>query len=208
MFMARSSSSDKWLKEHFDDMWVKKARDAGYRSRAAFKLLEIHQKDKLIKPGMAVVDLGAAPGGWSQIATRLVKPGGSVVASDILEMDPIDDVRFIQGDFTEESCFNQIMDALGGRPADLVISDMAPNLSGMNDIDQPRAMHLIDLAADFAEQALRPGGSLLMKVFQGEGFNELLQRLRQDYAVLLNRKPEASRARSREVYLLARDKKA
>ena len=185
--MARSSSSDKWLKEHFDDMWVKKARDAGYRSRAAFKLLEIHQKDKLIKPGMAVVDLGAAPGGWSQIATRLVKPGG---------------------DFTEESCFNQIMDALGGRPADLVISDMAPNLSGMNDIDQPRAMHLIDLAVDFAEQALRPGGSLLMKVFQGEGFNELLQRLRQDYAVLLNRKPEASRARSREVYLLARDKKA
>ena len=205
--MARSSSSDKWLKEHFDDQWVKKARDAGYRSRASFKLLEIHQKDKLFKPGMAVVDLGSAPGGWSQVAARLVKPGGSVVASDILDMEPVDDVHFICGDFTEETCFNQIMAALGGKPVDLVISDMAPNLSGMNDIDQPRAMHLIDLAVDFADQALRPGGSLLMKVFQGEGFNELLQRLRRDYAVVLTRKPEASRPRSREVYLLARERK-
>ena len=205
--MARSNSSDKWLKEHFDDQWVKKARDAGYRSRASFKLLEIHQKDKLFKPGMAVVDLGSAPGGWSQIAAKLVKPGGSVVASDILDMEPIDDVHFIRGDFTDEACFSQIMAAVGGKPVDLVISDMAPNLSGMNDIDQPRAMHLIDLATDFADQALRPGGSLLMKVFQGEGFNELLQRLRRDYAVVLTRKPEASRARSREVYLLARDKK-
>jgi 23S rRNA (uridine2552-2'-O)-methyltransferase len=205
--MARSNSSDKWLKEHFDDQWVKKARDAGYRSRASFKLLEIHQKDKLFKPGMAVVDLGSAPGGWSQIAAKLVKPGGSVVASDILDMEPIDDVHFIRGDFTDEACFSQIMAAVGGKPVDLVISDMAPNLSGMNDIDQPRAMHLIDLAMDFADQALRPGGSLLMKVFQGEGFNELLQQLRRDYAVVLTRKPEASRARSREVYLLARDKK-
>lgn len=206
--MAKSSSSKHWLKEHFDDVWVKRAREEGYRSRASFKLLEIQKKDKLLKPGMAVVDLGSAPGGWSQIASTLVKPGGKVVASDILEMEPVPDVHFIQGDFTEESCFNEILQALDGKPVDLVISDMAPNLSGMNDIDQPRAMHLIDLAVDFAEQTLRPGGDLLMKVFQGEGFNELIQTLRASYATVLSRKPEASRPRSREVYLLARDKKA
>lgn len=205
--MAKSSSSNNWLKEHHDDPWVKRAREEGYRSRASFKLLEIHKKDKLFKPGMTVVDLGSAPGGWSQIATKLVRPGGKVVASDILEMEPVSDVHFIQGDFTEEECFNQILAALEEKPVDLVISDMAPNLSGMNDIDQPRAMHLIDLAVDFAEQTLRPGGSLLMKVFQGEGFNELLQRLKQDYVTVLSRKPEASRARSREIYLLARDKR-
>jgi 23S rRNA (uridine2552-2'-O)-methyltransferase len=206
--MAKSSSSKGWLKEHFDDVWVKRAREEGYRSRAAFKLLEIHKKDKLLKPGMIVVDLGSAPGGWSQIAGKLVKPGGKVVASDILEMEEVPDVHFIQGDFTEEACFNQILAALNGNRVDLVISDMAPNLSGMNDIDQPRAMHLIDLAVDFAEQTLRPGGDLLMKVFQGEGFNELLQTLKGSYTTVLSRKPEASRPRSREVYLLARDKRA
>jgi 23S rRNA (uridine2552-2'-O)-methyltransferase len=200
--MAKSSSSNNWLKEHFDDQWVKRARDEGYRSRASFKLLEIHKKDKLLKPGMRVVDLGSAPGGWSQIASKLVKPGGKVVASDILEMEPVAEVDFILGDFTEEACFNQILAALDNQPVDLVISDMAPNLSGMNDIDQPRAMHLVDLAVEFAEQTLQPGGSLLMKVFQGEGFNSLLQRLKQDYAAVLSRKPEASRQRSREVYLL------
>jgi 23S rRNA (uridine2552-2'-O)-methyltransferase len=205
--MAKSSSSKQWLQEHFDDQWVKKARDAGYRSRASFKLLEIHQKDKLLKPGMIVVDLGCAPGGWAQIASRLVKPGGRVVASDILEMEPVDGVHFIQGDFTEEACFNQILEALEGKPVDLVISDMAPNLSGMNDIDQPKAMYLVDLAVDFAGKTLREGGVLLMKVFQGEGFNELLQRLRQEYGSVASRKPEASRARSREVYLLAKGKK-
>jgi 23S rRNA (uridine2552-2'-O)-methyltransferase len=205
--MAKSSSSKHWLKEHFDDPWVKKAKDAGYRSRASFKLLEIQQKDKLLKPGMIVVDLGSAPGGWSQIAVGLVKPAGKVIASDILEMEEVPDVDFIQGDFTEEVCFQQILTAVGGKPVDLVISDMAPNLSGMNDIDQPRSMHLIDLAVDFAEQTLRPGGSLLMKVFQGEGFNELLVTLKASYATVLTRKPEASRARSRELYLLARDKR-
>ena len=205
--MAKSSSSKQWLQEHFDDQWVKKARDAGYRSRASFKLLEIHQKDKLLKPGMIVVDLGCAPGGWAQIASRLVKPGGRVVASDILEMESVDGVHFIQGDFTEEACFNQILEALEGKPVDLVISDMAPNLSGMNDIDQPKAMYLVDLAVDFAGRTLREGGVLLMKVFQGEGFNELLQRLRQEYGSVASRKPEASRARSREVYLLAKGKK-
>lgn len=205
--MAKSSSSNNWLKEHFDDQWVKRAREEGYRSRASFKLLEIHKKDKLFKSGMTVVDLGSAPGGWSQIASKLVKPGGTVVASDILEMEPVADVHFIQGDFTEEDCYNQILAVLDNKPVDLVISDMAPNLSGMNDIDQPRAMHLIDLAVDFADQTLRPGGSLLMKVFQGEGFNELLQRLKQGYTTVLSRKPEASRPRSREIYLLARDKR-
>jgi 23S rRNA (uridine2552-2'-O)-methyltransferase len=206
--MAKSSSSKHWLKEHFDDPWVKKAKDAGYRSRASFKLLEIQQKDKLLKPGMIVVDLGSAPGGWSQIAVNLVKPSGKVIASDILEMEEVSDVHFIQGDFTEEMCFQQILTAVGGKPVDLVISDMAPNLSGMNDIDQPKSMHLIDLAVDFAEQTLRPGGSLLMKVFQGEGFSELLLTLKNSYGAVLTRKPEASRSRSRELYLLARDKRA
>jgi len=205
--MAKSSSSKQWLQEHFDDQWVKKARDAGYRSRASFKLLEIHQKDKLLKPGMTVVDLGSAPGGWAQIASRLVKPGGKVVASDILDMEPVEGVHFIQGDFTEEECFNQILAVLEGKPVDLVISDMAPNLSGMNDIDQPKAMYLVDLAVDFADRTLREGGVLLMKVFQGEGFNELLQRLRQEYESVASRKPVASRARSREVYLLAKGKR-
>jgi 23S rRNA (uridine2552-2'-O)-methyltransferase len=200
-----SKTSKGWLKEHFDDIWVKKAQDAGYRSRAAFKLLEINQKDRLLKAGTVVVDLGAAPGGWSQIAVPLVKPGGFVLASDILDMDPIIGVEFIKGDFTEEAVFEQILQALGGRPVDLVMSDMAPNMSGMNDIDQPRAMYLIELTVDFAARTLRPGGSLLMKVFQGEGFNELLQDLKRRFGTVVNRKPEASRARSREVYVLAKD---
>ncbi len=205
--MAKTPSSKQWLKEHFDDIWVRKAQEDGYRSRAAYKLLEINQKDRLLKPGTVVVDLGAAPGGWSQIAERLVKPNGLVLASDILDMEAVGGVDFIKGDFTEEACFKEILGALGGRPVDLVMSDMAPNMSGMNDIDQPRAMYLVELAVDFAEQTLRPGGSLLMKVFQGEGFTELLQDLRRKFAVVVNRKPEASRSRSREVYVLAKDKR-
>ena len=205
--MARSSSSDGWLKEHFDDQWVKKAREEGYRSRACYKLLEINDKDKLLKSGQLVVDLGSAPGGWSQVAAKLVKPLGKVVASDILEMEPVEGVHFICGDFTDDAVFEQIVGALGGKAADLVISDMAPNLSGMNDIDQPRAMYLVDLAVDFADKTLKKGGSLLMKVFQGEGYNELMQRLRSEYATVVTRKPEASRARSREMYLLAKGKK-
>lgn len=205
--MARSSSSDGWLKEHFDDQWVKKAREEGYRSRACYKLLEINDKDKLLKSGQLVVDLGSAPGGWSQVAAKLVKPLGKVVASDILEMEPVEGVHFICGDFTDDAVFELIVAALGGKAADLVISDMAPNLSGMNDIDQPRAMYLVDLAVDFADKTLKKGGSLLMKVFQGEGYNELMQRLRSEYATVVTRKPEASRARSREMYLLAKGKK-
>jgi 23S rRNA (uridine2552-2'-O)-methyltransferase len=203
--MSKSGSSKQWLKEHFDDMWVRKAQEEGYRSRAVYKLIEINQKDRLIKPGMVVVDLGAAPGGWSQVAERLVKPGGMVLASDILDMEPVGGVDFIKGDFTEESVFTEILTALGGRPVDLVMSDMAPNMSGMSDIDQPKAMYLIELAVDFAVQTLRPGGSLVMKVFQGEGFTELLQDLKRKFAVVVNRKPEASRSRSREVYVLAKD---
>ena len=202
--MSRSSSSKHWLKEHFDDPWVRKARADGYRSRAAYKLLELQQKDTLLKPGQVVVDLGAAPGGWSQVAVRLVGASGLVLASDILAMDAVPGAQFIQGDFTEEDCFNAILTALGGRAVDLVISDMAPNMSGMNDIDQPRAMHLVELAQDFALHTLRPGGALLMKVFQGEGFQALQQSLKQQFDTVLNRKPEASRSRSREVYVLAR----
>jgi len=183
-----SSSSKQWLKEHFDDVWVQRAREDGYRSRASYKLLEIQKKDHLIKPGMMVVDLGSAPGGWSQVAAKLVWPKGLVIASDLLE----------------DACFQQIITLLEGKEVDLVISDMAPNMSGMNDIDQPRGMYLVELAVDFAALTLRPGGSLLMKVFQGEGFSELLQKLKRNYDVVINRKPEASRSRSREVYVLAK----
>ena len=202
--MAKTSSSKQWLKEHFDDSCVRRAREDGYRSRASYKLLEIQQKDNLLRPGMVVVDLGSAPGGWSQVAAKLVLPKGLVLASDILEMDPVDGVTFVQGDFTESACFVQILDLLEGKGVDLVISDMAPNMSGMNDIDQPRAMYLVELAVDFASQTLKPGGALLMKVFQGEGFTELLQLLKRNFSAVVNRKPEASRSRSREVYILAK----
>ena len=202
--MAKTSSSKQWLREHFDDVWVRRAREDGYRSRASYKLLEIQQKDNLLRPGMVVVDLGSAPGGWSQVAAKLVLPKGLVLASDILEMEPVEGVSFVQGDFTESACFEQILGLLEGKGVDLVISDMAPNMSGMSDIDQPRAMYLVELAVDFASQTLKPGGALLMKVFQGEGFTELLQVLKRNYSTVVNRKPEASRSRSREVYILAK----
>jgi 23S rRNA (uridine2552-2'-O)-methyltransferase len=203
--MAKTSGSSKqWLKEHFDDVWVRRAREDGYRSRASYKLLEIQQKDNLLRPGMVVVDLGSAPGGWSQVAAKLVLPKGLVLASDILEMESVDGVTFVQGDFTESACFEQILGLLEGKGVDLVISDMAPNMSGMNDIDQPRAMYLVELAVDFASQTLKPGGALLMKVFQGEGFTELLHLLKRNFSAVVNRKPEASRSRSREVYILAK----
>jgi 23S rRNA (uridine2552-2'-O)-methyltransferase len=202
--MAKTSSSKQWLKEHFDDAWVRRAREDGYRSRASYKLLEIQQKDNLLRPGMVVVDLGSAPGGWSQVAAKLVLPRGLVLASDILEMEAVIGVTFVQGDFTESACFEQILGLLEGKGVDLVISDMAPNMSGMNDIDQPRAMYLVELAVDFASQTLKPGGALLMKVFQGEGFSELLQQLKRNFSAVVSRKPEASRSRSREVYIVAK----
>jgi len=204
----KSKSSQSWLKEHREDVYVRQSKADGYRSRAAYKLLELNKKDKLFRKGMTVVDLGAAPGGWSQIAVKLVQPGGKVIATDILNMESIPGVDFIQGDFTESSCLDELLQCLGDREVDLVISDMAPNISGMSAIDQPRAMHLIDLAVDFAETKLCKGGSLLMKVFQGEGFETLLKQLRADYQSVLSRKPNASRARSKEIYLLASGKKA
>ncbi len=204
--MARKKSSSKsWLKEHFRDPYVQQAQRDGYRSRACYKLLELQQKDKLIKPGMTVIDLGSAPGGWSQVAAKLVGRKGRVIASDILPMDSLEDVEFIQGDFTEEAVFEHIMAATGDQPVDLVISDLAPNMSGMSAVDQPRSMYLVELALDLARQVLRPGGAFICKVFHGEGFDELLRDARRSFGKVLTRKPAASRARSREVYLVARD---
>lgn len=202
--MARSKTSAAWLKEHVDDVWVQKAQKDGYRSRATYKLAEIDDKDRLLRPGMTVIDLGSAPGGWSQLLSERLGGRGTILASDILPMDAIPDVQFIQGDFTEEDVLQQLLDAMGDRQADLVISDMAPNLSGMNAIDQPKAMYLVELALDLAEQVLRPGGDFLAKVFQGEGYEDYLKLLRSRFDKVLTRKPEASRARSREVYLLGR----
>nr|WP_244272304.1 23S rRNA (uridine(2552)-2'-O)-methyltransferase RlmE [Halomonas aestuarii] len=191
------------MKEHFDDQFVQQRWQDGYRSRASYKLLALDEKDRLLRPGMTVIDLGAAPGGWSQVAAEKVGSDGLVIASDILEMDALADVEFIQGDFTEEAVLEAILDTLGDRPVDLVMSDMAPNMSGMAAIDQPQAMYLVELALDLARQTLSPGGTFLAKVFQGEGFDEFLKELRGSFKRVVTRKPEASRARSREVYLLA-----
>jgi 23S rRNA (uridine2552-2'-O)-methyltransferase len=201
--VARSKSSGRWLKEHFDDPYVKQSQRDGYRSRASYKLLEMSKKDKLIRPGMIVVDLGAAPGGWTQVAMQLVGDDGTVVASDILAMDPIAGVTFIEGDFTEQSVYDEIIMALNGRKADLVISDMAPNMSGNPAIDQPKSMYLVELALDMSRHILKPGGSFLAKVFQGEGFDDLLRETRSSFVKVQSRKPGASRSRSREVYQLA-----
>lgn len=198
-----SKTSKGWLKEHFDDRFVQQRWQDGYRSRASYKLLALDEKDQLLRRGMTVIDLGAAPGGWSQIAAEKVGSEGLVIASDILEMDALADVDFIQGDFTEESVLEAILATLGERPVDLVMSDMAPNMSGMAAIDQPQAMYLVELALDLARQTLSPGGTFLAKVFQGEGFDAFLKALRDSFTRVVTRKPEASRARSREVYLLA-----
>lgn len=202
--MARSKTSAAWMKEHVDDVWVQKAQKDGYRSRAIYKLAEMDDKDQLIRPGMTVIDLGSAPGGWSQLLSERLGGKGKILASDILPMDAIPDVQFIQGDFTEDEVLQQLLDTMQGKQADLVISDMAPNLSGMNAIDQPRAMYLVELALDLAEQVLKPGGDFLAKVFQGEGYEDYLKLLRSRFTRVVTRKPEASRARSREVYLLAK----
>ncbi|GAA3588683.1 23S rRNA (uridine(2552)-2'-O)-methyltransferase RlmE [Marinobacter xestospongiae] len=198
--MARSKSSGRWLKEHFDDVWVKKSQADGYRSRASYKLVELDQKDQLFRPGQLVVDLGAAPGGWSQVAMERVGDQGTVIASDILAMDPIAGVTFVQGDFTEQSVFDELMSTLGGRRADVVISDMAPNMSGMAAVDIPSAMGLVELALDMASQVLKPNGVFVAKVFQGEGFDQLLQDMRGSFKTVVSRKPDSSRARSREIY--------
>lgn len=202
--VARSKTSAAWLKEHVDDVWVKKAQKDGYRSRATYKLAEIDDKDRLFRPGMTVIDLGSAPGGWSQLLSEKLGSRGKIIASDILPMDAVPDVEFIQGDFTDDEILEALLKAMQGKRADLVISDMAPNLSGMSAIDQPKAMYLVELALDLAEQVLKPGGDLLAKVFQGEGYEDYLKLLRSCFTKVLTRKPTASRARSREVYLLAR----
>lgn len=197
-----SKSSKDWMREHLEDSYVQKAQKDGYRSRAAYKLLEVNQKDKLFKTGMTVVDLGSAPGSWSQIAAQLVGANGMVLASDILPMDALPNVHFIQGDFREDEVFNKLLATLNGRPVDLVISDMAPNIGG-NASDQPRAMYLCELALDFALRVLKPNGQFLVKVFQGEGYEEYRKVIMDNFTGLKSRKPEASRARSREMYLLA-----
>lgn len=202
--MARSKSSQNWLREHFNDPFVKQAQKDGYRSRASYKLLEIQEKDKLIRPGMAVIDLGAAPGGWSQVTSRLIGGQGRLIASDILDMDAIPDVAFIKGDFTDDTVLAQILQAVGDSQVDLVISDMAPNMSGLSAVDMPKAMFLCELALDLAGRVLRPGGDFLIKIFQGEGFDAYLKTVRQMFEKVQMRKPSSSRDRSREQYLLAR----
>ncbi len=201
--MARSKSSGRWLKEHFDDPYVQKAQAEGRRSRASFKLEEVQARDHLIREGHVVVDLGAAPGGWTELVSQWTGPQGRVFALDILPMDSIADVDILLGDFTEALVLDALMTRLDGRGVDVVLSDMAPNLSGNKSVDQPRAMYLCELALDFAKTTLVPGGSFFIKVFHGEGFDEFLQELRANFQVVKTRKPEASRARSRETYLLA-----
>ena len=202
--MARSKTSKKWLAEHFDDPYVKKAQQEGWRSRAIYKLIEIDERDKLLKPGMTVVDLGAAPGGWSEYAARKVGDQGRVIALDLLPMDAIAGVEFIQGDFHEEAVSGRLLEVIGERPVDLVMSDMAPNMSGMKAVDQPRAMYLAELSLELAQKVLKPGGDMLIKAFTGEGLDEFKREIRQHFRKLIVRKPKASRPRSPEIYLLAR----
>jgi len=204
---TRSKTSKQWLREHFNDEYVQRAQQEGYRSRAVYKLLEIQERDHLIKPGMTVVDLGAAPGGWTEIARNLVGRKGRVIATDILPMDPIEGVDFVLGDFRDDEVLQKLMKIIGDEPVDLVLSDMAPNMSGMDAVDQPRSMYLVELALDMARQVLKPGGDLLVKVFQGEGSEAYFRELRHEFQRLAIRKPKASRPRSREVYALARGRK-
>ena len=202
--MSRSKTSKAWMREHINDPYVQKAKAEGYRSRAAYKLLELDKKDRLLVPGQLVVDLGAAPGSWSQVVVAKLGTKGRVVAVDLLPMEPLAGVHFVQGDFREQEVLDALLLALGGRKADLVISDLAPNISGIGVSDQARSMYLCELALEFARQCLAPGGSLLVKVFQGAGFTEFLAAMRKAFAKVGSRKPEASRGRSSEMYLLGK----
>lgn len=199
----RSASSTRWLKEHFDDQYVQKAQKLGLRSRAVFKIEEIQQRDRLIRSGMTVVDLGAAPGGWSQYSVEQVGDKGRVIACDILPMDPIAGVDFLQGDFREEAVLAALLERVGDSKVDVVMSDMAPNMSGTPAVDQPRSMYLVELALDMCRQVLAPNGAFVVKVFQGAGFEEYLKEVRSLFTVVKSRKPDSSRARSREVYIVA-----
>jgi 23S rRNA (uridine2552-2'-O)-methyltransferase len=206
--MARSKSSNNWLQEHVNDPYVKQAQKDGYRSRASYKLIQLNDKDRLIRPGMLIVDLGSAPGGWSQVAGRLVGDRGSVLATDILPMDPLKNVEFIQGDFTDEAVLNQILGRLEGHKPDLVISDIAPNITGIDSADQASSMYLVEIALDFARQVLKPKGDFVAKVFQGAGSDAFVKDLRTSFDKVLVRKPAASRPRSREVYAVAKGLKS
>lgn len=199
----RSASSSRWLQEHVSDPFVQKAQKLGLRSRAAFKLDEIQDKDKLIKTGMTVVDLGSAPGSWSARAAELVGQSGCVVACDILPMDPLAGVAFLQGDFREEAVLNALLERIGGRNVDVVLSDMAPNMSGNSTVDQSRSMYLVELALEMCNNVLKKNGSFVVKVFHGEGFEAFVQQVRSVFTTVRIRKPDSSRARSSETYIVA-----
>lgn len=203
--MAKKRGTRNWMQEHLNDPFVKRAQLDGYRSRATYKLLEIDDRQRLLRPGMTVVDLGAAPGGWSQLAARRVRPGGTVIALDRLEMEPLEGVHFLRADFEEEAGLAQLLMALPTGRADLVLSDMAPNLSGVREADQVRAIALAELALDLAARVLRPGGAVVVKLFHGEGFDGWVSMAREQFRKVNVRKPEASRSRSREVYAVAED---
>lgn len=202
--MKRTRTSKAWMREHVTDPYVQMAQKDGYRSRAAYKLIELDERDHLIKPGMVVVDLGAAPGGWTQVVAKKIGPSGILVAFDILPMDPVHGAIFIQGDFREDAALAMLDEAVAGRPVDLVISDIAPNISGIGTVDQARSMHLAELALEFAVQRLKPSGGFLVKVFQGEGFDDFVREMRRHFAQVMVRKPNASRTRSTEVYMLGK----
>ena len=202
--MARSKSSSRWLQEHVSDPYVKRAQKDGYRARSSYKLLELDAKDRLLRPGMRVIDLGSAPGGWSQVAASRVGEKGRVLATDILPMNAIRGVDFIQGDFREQSVFDQILAQLAGEKADLVLSDMSPNISGISSADQAASIYLLELALDMVRRVLKPGGVFVAKLFQGEGSDEYLKAVRAAFGKVMIRKPSASRSRSREVYVVAK----
>jgi len=204
MTKKRSASSKRWLHEHRSDTYVKQARHEGYRSRAVYKLEELDQRDRLLKPGISIVDLGAAPGGWCQYIQRRLGDRVRIAALDVLPMDPLAGVSFIQGDFREAAVLEQLEAVVGAAKVDLVLSDMAPNISGVDAADQAGTLHLAELALEFARARLRPGGAFVVKLFQGEGFDEFLKNLRQAFGKVALRKPKASRPRSREIYLVAR----
>lgn len=199
----RSASSTRWLKEHFDDKYVQQAKKRGLRSRAVFKLEELQGRDRLFKPGMTVVDLGAAPGGWSQFCVEQVGQKGQVVACDLLPMDAIAGVDFLQGDFRDEAVLNALLTRVGEDKVDVLLSDMAPNMSGTREVDQPKSMYLVELALDMCREVLAPQGSFVVKVFQGTGFDEFLFEVRRSFSSVKVRKPDSSRPRSREVYIVA-----
>ena len=205
--MAKNKTSRQWVHDHINDPYVKQAQAQGFRSRAAFKLMQIDDKDRLLAPGKVVVDLGSTPGGWSQVASKKVGAAGRVVAIDLLPMEPVHGVHFILGDFREDEALAELVEALDGRRVDLVLSDMAPNLSGIAVTDQARSIHLLELALEFAREHLKSGGDMLVKVFQGSGFDELRREMEQLFTSVAVRKPDSSRDRSAEVYLLCRGRR-